>query len=145
MAKSKKKVSIQARRRLFFSRPICFFLVIFVAIALVYNVVEIYKLTNEKKKKEEEYVKLQEESEYLKNEIIKLNNPEYLANFAREHYSYSKDGELIIQIEEPEEALEEVVETDVDVKDYNIVLYIVIGSLIALVVVIGCKKKYSDN
>ncbi len=106
MAKKKKKISIQARRRLFFVRPICFGLIIFVVVSLISNTVTLYKLNNEEKQKEEEYIKLQEESEYLKNEIVKLHDPEYLAKFARENYSYSKDGELIIKMEKNQEKIE---------------------------------------
>lgn len=43
--------------------------------------------------------KLEEESE-LKSQITKLQDPEYIARYAREKYLYSKDGEIIFRIEE---------------------------------------------
>ena len=43
--------------------------------------------------------KLSEEEE-LKSEINKLQDPEYVARYAREKYLYSKDDEIIIKIEE---------------------------------------------
>ena len=39
----------------------------------------------------------------LNQEIIKLQDPEYLARYAREKYFYSKDGELIIKLPDEEE------------------------------------------
>jgi cell division protein DivIC len=43
--------------------------------------------------------KLEEESE-LKSQITKLQDPEYIARYAREKYLYSKDGEIIFRIED---------------------------------------------
>ena len=41
-----------------------------------------------------------EEEENLKEEIDKLQDPEYMARYAREKYLYSKKDEIIIKIEE---------------------------------------------
>ena len=46
----------------------------------------------------EELKKLQEEEAYLKVEVEKLQDPDYVARYAREQYLYSKDGELNIRI-----------------------------------------------
>ena len=40
------------------------------------------------------------EEECLKDEINKLQDPEYMAKYAREKYLYSKDDEIVIKIEE---------------------------------------------
>ena len=40
------------------------------------------------------------EEEVLNDEISKLEDPEYLAKYAREKYLYSKKDEIIIKIEE---------------------------------------------
>ena len=44
-------------------------------------------------------VKLDDEEE-LKEEINKLQDPEYMAKYAREKYLYSKKDEIIIKIED---------------------------------------------
>lgn len=44
------------------------------------------------------YVELQEEEASLNNEVVKLQNPDYLARMAREKYGYTKDGENILTI-----------------------------------------------
>lgn len=132
MSKTKKnKVSIQARRRLFFLRPICLFLLFFVAITFISNTIRLYQLNNEKKQKEDEYIIQQEKSEYLKNEIIKLNDPEYLARFARENYSYSKDGELIIKIDTKEE---EEPKVDNNIKDSDNEWLIYVGIVVVVMI-----------
>lgn len=60
----------------------------------------IYKNVKEKEKLELEYNQRLEDEENLKSEITKLQDPEYIARYAREKYLYSKNGELIIKIEE---------------------------------------------
>lgn len=108
----------------------------------VKNVITINSLNEEKVKKEEEYKQLQEESEYLKNEIVKLNDPEYLAKFARENYDYSKDGELVIKIDKEEKVTDSLKQVNTDHEMKNI-FYIVSGLfvIIALVFIISLRKK----
>lgn len=58
-----------------------------------------------KNKKDMETLKISyneklEEEENLKNEINKLQDPEYMARYTREKYFYSADNEIIIKIEE---------------------------------------------
>lgn len=54
----------------------------------------------QKKKLEKEYQELQDKQEILEQEVVKLQDPEYVLRYAREKYGYSKDGELIIRINE---------------------------------------------
>ena len=44
------------------------------------------------------YDDLQEQSTQLKSDVNKLQDPDYVARYAREKYLYTKDGELIIRI-----------------------------------------------
>lgn len=145
--KKESKISIQAKRRLFFMRPICFFLVFFLIVTLLSNMVKLYKLNNEKKEKESAYIEAQERTEYLKTEVAKLNDPEYLAKFARENYSYSKEGELIIRVDNSSNKKEEVkVEDNVVNTKNNKKLYLSIGISIFIfyiTLVIIRRKKVS--
>ena len=43
---------------------------------------------------------LKEKKKELQADIEKLENPDYIAKYAREKYLYSKDGEMIIRITE---------------------------------------------
>ena len=57
-------------------------------------------LINKKQTKELEakYAELLENKDVLEKDVIKLQDPDYVAKYAREKYLYSKDGELIIKI-----------------------------------------------
>lgn len=147
MSKKKNQVSIQARRRLFFLRPICFFLIFFLVITLLSNFVKLYKLNIEKKEREDKYIELQEKTEYLRNEVSKLNDPDYLAKFAREHYSYSKDGEIILKIDEKSNVKKEQVEEVVPKKEKHNKVYLSIGIsllLFYLTITFVRRKKVSE-
>ena len=61
-------------------------------------VVDIMNKYNEANELEEQLVKLEKKEKELNQEIVKLQDPEYLARYAREKYFYSKDNELIIRI-----------------------------------------------
>ena len=48
----------------------------------------------------EKYNDLLDEESSLKSEVAKLQDPDYVARYAREKYLYSKSGEIIIRIPE---------------------------------------------
>ena len=45
-----------------------------------------------------QYDELMEQEKQLKSDVSKLQDPNYVARYAREKYLYSKDGELIIRL-----------------------------------------------
>lgn len=47
-----------------------------------------------------QYEKTLSDEKTLSSEVIKLQDPNYVAKFAREKYMYSKEGEIIIRITE---------------------------------------------
>lgn len=62
--------------------------------------VEIYDKYKEKKSLEKKYVSLKEKEAQLRVDADKLQDPDYIARYAREKYQYSKDGEFILKIPE---------------------------------------------
>ena len=99
MAKNKTKFSMKktVKRVLvfgFFSITIIL-IVIFSVVSVVNQIVDKYKEANLLEKK---MAALSEKEEDLNNEILKLQDKDYLARYAREKYFYSKNGELIIRI-----------------------------------------------
>ena len=93
-----KKINKGAKRRL-----LCFFTIFVLLITYVtYTTVTYWRdiLNNIKQEKEleQKYVKLLQKQEILEDDFVKLQDPEYVAKYAREKYLYSKDGELIIKI-----------------------------------------------
>ena len=109
-------------------------------------------LTVQKNKLDKEYIQLKEEAEELKIDIEKLSDEKYLANFAREKYYYSKDGEVILQIDEDDvrKLSEEIKKNNEGIEIINLKLnrnYILFGLSISLVLIMfyiiikGTKRK----
>ena len=69
---------------------------------IVVNIFSVWKQLLDKREEKlfytEELEKLKEEEAYLKVEVEKLQDPDYVARYAREQYLYSKDGEFNIRI-----------------------------------------------
>ena len=104
-----------------------------------YQAYNLYNLTIEKKQLEKKYSKLKEEAEDLKIEIKQLNDPEYLAKYARENYSYSKKGEYIIKLNETDEKIDQI--DDTINKEYIIIgLSIFLAFIFIYVIKRGHKK-----
>ena len=73
-------------------------LVLFISNIWKYSV-QILKNIETKKELDATYKEKLKEEGKLQSEIIKLQDPDYVARYAREKYLYSKDGEIIIKIE----------------------------------------------
>lgn len=93
---SKKK----ARRRMVFLGFSSIMVIFVMTFTIGKYWVEIIDKYQEKKELEKKLTKLKEKEEELKVDANKLQNPDYIARYAREKYLYSKDGEFILQIPE---------------------------------------------
>ena len=62
--------------------------------------ISIFDKYQEKQELENELLALKEKEEELQVDANKLQNPDYIARYAREKYQYSKDGEFILKIPE---------------------------------------------
>ena len=98
MAK-RRKVKKKARRIATFGF-ISIVLILFIVATLGKIFIDIVDKYNEKNELENKLVVLKEKKKELENDVSKLEDPEYLARYAREKYFYSKDGELILRIPE---------------------------------------------
>ncbi len=63
------------------------------------SIASIKEMKATKKELEEKISLLEEEKEVLQGDILKLKNPDYIAKYVREKYFYSKDGELILRLD----------------------------------------------
>ena len=70
---------------------------------LILNVNSIYKMKAQNKQLENKIALLKEEEKILESDIQKLEDPSYVARYAREKYLYSKDGEIIIRMPDDDE------------------------------------------
>ncbi len=75
-----------------------FLIVGFVALTCFNSWVEIYNNIHTKHELEQKYNNLIDKEDELSDEVNKLQDPEYVAKYAREKYLYTKDGEIIIDV-----------------------------------------------
>ncbi len=94
----KRDKKLQRRMRIYLVTIIG--LISFFGAKMYYYWPKIFTNYQEKKELENKYNELLEEEETLSSDIIKLQDPDYIARFAREKYLYSKNGEIIIRIVE---------------------------------------------
>ena len=99
----KKNKTKSSGRRIFILIVAIIFIAVLMFITLSDVVVQIYDKYNEASELEEKLADLKDNEEKLESEINRLQDPEYLARYAREKYFYSKENELIIRIPEKEE------------------------------------------
>ncbi len=95
----KKRVTKASRRRLLFFGTISIGIIVYFIFSLAYYTTNIYHLQKEEKKLNQNLTALKADEKNLKTEIEKLKDPEYLARYARENYLYSKNGEIVIQLQ----------------------------------------------
>lgn len=100
MAKNKKVNKIKKKRRMFFLGLSSVVVIVAMTFTIGHYWVEIYEKYQEKKQLEERLISLKEKEKKLKLDASKLQDPDYIARYAREKYLYSKDGEFIIKIPE---------------------------------------------
>lgn len=98
MSKYKKK--LKPRKRAIFLALGSFAIIVAVTFSIGRYWIEILEKYQEKQDLEQELLALKEKEEELQVDANKLQNPEYMARYAREKYLYSKDGEYILQIPE---------------------------------------------
>lgn len=88
----------KTRRRVLFVFSLTAIVLIVVASSLVKIWFQIIDKNNEQKFLLKELSGLQGKEQNLKVEVEKLQDPDYVARYAREKYLYSKDGEFTIRI-----------------------------------------------
>ena len=98
MAKYKKKLKPRKRAIFFALGSVATIVVVTFSIGKYW--VEIFEKYQEKQELELELTALKEKEEELQVDANKLQNPDYVARYAREKYLYSKEGEYILQIPE---------------------------------------------
>lgn len=127
---AKRRISKASKRRLTVFGTISLIAIIYFGFSLLYNIYNIYELTHQKKELETLYVQLQEDAENIKTYIDKLSDSKYLADYAREHYLYSKDGEYILQLDE-----DDIKEDVKNISDEINTNYIIVGLSVFMIII----------
>lgn len=99
---TKKQSKSKLRKRMIVFMPICLVIIAGVFTAIGNYWVQIAGKYQEKEELNSRMISLREKEAELKVDVNKLEDPDYVARYAREKYMYSKDGELIIRLPEDE-------------------------------------------
>lgn len=137
--KKTKKITKASKRRLSIFGTLSLLIMLYFFITTISNILTIHKLNNQYNSLENKLNTLKAEEQVLKTDIEKLKDPDYLARYARENYSYTKDGEYVIKIEEKEIETEETDEYPDNLK-YLLLAFSIIGVLFTIIVIINVKK-----
>lgn len=137
---NKKKISKSSKRRLAFFGTLSVIIIFYFLFSSGYYIYKIYNLKHEEKKLTEKLGILEREAKILSNDMEKLKDPEYLAKYAREAYSYSKKDEIIIQKYKDEEITEEKNDINFSIKDKYIIT-ICVGVILLIFIYILVKSK----
>lgn len=96
--RKKKKKSIKGR---VFIIMLFFGVIIFsLSYKFIGSITSIKEMNDRKVSLNDKQESLKEKKKELEADLEKLEDPNYIAKYAREKYLYSKDGELIIRITE---------------------------------------------
>ena len=95
-----KKKGVKTKLRVTFSSIMLIITSILFLTTMFSTISKYIKINKEIKEDKISYKDKLSEEEELKSEINKLQDPEYMARYAREKYLYSKKDEIIIKIEE---------------------------------------------
>ena len=98
MALKKRKYTAKTKSRMFI---IFLFFLSFISTlgyTLFFNISQIVTLKIKMNDLNEEKIVLEEQEKVIQADIKRLEDPVYIARYAREKYFYSKEGELVLRI-----------------------------------------------
>lgn len=98
MSKTYKKRRNKSQKRLIIALSVFILLLSFCVGSFFSDWSQIITNKKETKVLSKEYKRLQEEESSLESEVTKLQDPAYIARYAREKFLYSKEGEIILRI-----------------------------------------------
>ena len=100
MVKRKKRYTVKTKSRMFVI--FCFFIAIISTLGytLFINLYQIINLKLQLLDLKEQKLVLEDEEKVIQADIKRLQDPVYMSRYAREKYFYSKDGEIILRIQD---------------------------------------------
>lgn len=95
------------KARLVFLVPSASILSILMVVSIGSYWVQIVNKYQEKKYLDNKMVELKEKEDELRVDVNKLQDPDYIARYAREKYGYSKNGEFVLMFKDPNQETDE--------------------------------------
>lgn len=134
----KKRVPKASKKRLVVFGTISVVVIFYFLFLLGYYIYQICELKKEEKELSSNYTELKANEKELRNEIEKLQDSDYIARYARETYSYSKDGEYILKIKNEKPKTEDNQKIDINI-DYNYLIYG--GGILLFMIIVHTIRK----
>ena len=100
MKKAKRKKASKSKIRIFAAFIVFSIVTCTLGYNLFTNIVGINRMLKEKSELKQQLVSLEDEKKVLESDIQKLEDPDYIAKYVREKYFYSKEGEVILRIDD---------------------------------------------
>lgn len=97
-----KKTKSKVKYRLCVFLPTCLVILVALFTAVGSYWIQIANKYQEKQQMDAELISLKEKEEELKVDVSRLEDPDYVARYAREKYMYSKEGEIILRLPDEE-------------------------------------------
>ena len=98
MSKKKKKNDIKTKRRIVLLGGFSVCTIVFTTVTIGKYWVDIYQKYQESKMLDIQLNEMKRKEAALRVDANKMQDPDYIARYAREKYLYSKDGEFILRI-----------------------------------------------
>ena len=132
-----KKVSKKSKRRLLIFGMLSIVSIGYFFVTLFGYTYNFISLKNEEAKLQNQLISLQDKKANLKVEIQKLNDPEYVARYAKENYLYSEDGEYVLKIDNSTPIISET--------SSNNYYYLVGGVVLVLCVILLLSRRRTST
>lgn len=138
---AKRRISKASKRRLVFFGTISLVIIFYFIFSSGFYMYKIHNLKLEEKRLTDELNRLQIEEKDLSKTQEKLKDPEYLAKYAREAYSYSKEGEIILQKYKEEEKEVKEEKFELNEKEKKIIIGCIVGFVLLILYILVKSKK----
>ena len=132
-----KKVSKKSKRRLLIFGILSIVSIVYFFVTLFGYTYNFISLKSEEANLKNQLVSLQDKKADLKVEIQKLNDPEYVARYAKENYLYSEDGEYVLKIDNSTPTVSEV--------SNNNNYYLIGGEVLILCIILVLSRKKKEK
>ncbi len=140
-----KRVPKASKRRLIFLTPFIIGITVYFLCTIIFYGYNLIALTNKQHKLSNDLNNLRIEEDYLKNEIQKLKNPDYLARYARKNFLYSKDGEYVIKLNDNHVEKETNVGFIQLLQDNYIYIAVTFSLLVLIFIIMIFKRNRTKN
>lgn len=137
-----KKKNPKANRRITIYTMVMIILIIGIILTAPNYILQVFDKFQEKQQLQTKIEELEKDEKKLSREVAQLNDAEYIARIARQKYLFSKDGEMIIKVDNKEQPKTENQRRELfDFKIDNRVISGGILTILLIIIFVKTKKR----